>query len=204
MPKRHKKFHLGVFGESGNGKTTYAMKFVAHAGASCVFLFDPEGDFAADMKLRTVTQPHEIDAAIQTTGWVCYDPGDMFPGEVEQGLEYFATLAYRASQVLPGRKFFVVDELGSFMTGNVVPKPLKIVLQRGRHFGLDGVFIAQQPNELHNTVRSQLTEFVCFQLTDDTALEIPKKWGFNVETLKKLPPFHYICRNKRGAESRSF
>ena len=46
-----------------------------------------------------------------------------------------------------------IVELGRNVTGNTIPKRLKVLVQTGRRYGLDGVFIAQQPNELQNPVR---------------------------------------------------
>ncbi len=201
MQLNHPRFHLGVFGGSGTGKTTYALKFVARAPARCVFLFDAEGEFAERMKIPPARTTWELDAAIRT-GWVCFDPHTMFPGRLEEGLDYLARLALAASARLPGRKFFVVDELGRYVTGCVVPQPLKVLVQTGRRYGLDGIFIGQQPNELHNTIRCQLTEVVCFQLMDDRALDFPKAFGFDPEAIRSLAPYHYICRNNRGGETR--
>ncbi len=67
---------------------------------------------------------------------------------------------------------------------------------------MEGVFIAQAPNELHNFVRAQLTEVVCFQLTEDCA-EYAKKFGFDVEAVRALQPYDFIWRNNRGQEVRS-
>jgi len=197
----HKAFHLGVFGMSGNGTTEYALRFIANARAAHVFLFDPEGEFSERLALPASRTVYELDQAIGT-GWICFDPHIMFPGRLEASLEFFSKFALEASRRLPGRKFFVVDELGHYVTGHEVPQPLKTLVQTGRRSGVDGVFISQQPNELHNTVRNQLTEVVCFQLKDDCALEFPRKFGFDVEAVRNLTPFHYICRTKHGAETR--
>jgi len=201
MQLAHRRFHLGIFGGSGCGKTTYALKFIAHAQARTVFLFDAEGEFSESLQLPPARTVYELDQAI-ASGWVCFDPHIMFPGELEGALEYFAKLTLRAAAVLPGRKFFCVDELSRYVTGSVIPRPLKTLVQTGRRYGVDGVFMAQQPNELHNTIRCQLSEVVCFQLTDDTALEFPKKFGFDIEAVRVLPPFQFICRNNRGVERR--
>jgi uridine kinase len=40
MQANHRRFHLGIFGGSGTGKTTYAMKYMASASAKCVFIYD--------------------------------------------------------------------------------------------------------------------------------------------------------------------
>jgi len=200
MQRTHKRFHLGIFGSQG--KTTYALKFVSNAASQCVFLFDAEGEFSEVLDLQPARTTYELDQAIRS-GWVCFDPHVMFPGELETALEYFCTLTLEASKRMPGRKFFVLDEAGTYVTGNFIPKPLKTIAQTGRRYGIDGVFIGQQPNELHNTIRCQLTEVVCFQITDDTALEFPKKFGFDPEAVRTLPRFGYICRNNRGGEARS-
>jgi hypothetical protein len=201
MQLAHPRYHLGVFGGSGTGKTTYALKFAAHTQARCAFLFDAEGEFAERMHLLPCRTAYELDQAM-LTGWVCFDPHIMFPGRLEDALEFFARLTMAAAARMPGRKLFMVDELGRYCSGMAVPQPLKDLVQSGRRSGVDGIFIGQQPNELHNTVRCQLTEVVCFQLTEDRALEFPTKFGFDPEAVRTLGPFRFICRNNRGGEAR--
>lgn len=201
MQLDHPRFHLGIFGGSGSGKTSYALKYVATVKARCVFLFDAEGEFSSRMQLRPARTPPEIDAAI-ATGFVCFDPHELFPGNMEGAVAFFSRLALEVSKRLPGRKLIVIDELGWYVSGNNIPFPLKQVVQSGRRCGLDGVFIGQQPNELHNTIRCQLTEVVCFQLTDETALEFPRKFGFDPASIRALAPHRFICRNNRGGEAR--
>jgi ABC-type dipeptide/oligopeptide/nickel transport system ATPase component len=201
MQAHHPRFHLGIFGGSGSGKSTYARKAITGMPATCVFIFDPELEFSQTLRLPVAASHSQLDAAIRT-GWVCFDPHTLFAGQVEDALDYFCRLAMAAAGLLPGRKFFVVDELGRYTSGNDVPLSLKIILQAGRRYGLDGVFIAQQPNELHNTVRCQLSEVVLFQLTDQRALEFPRRFGFDTEAVKALGQFQFICRNNRGQETR--
>lgn len=189
-----------MFGGSGSGKSTYAMKFLAHAPARCVFLFDAEGEFAEVMHLAPSRTTYELDAAVET-GWVCFDPHTLFPGNAENALEFFARFTLAASARLQGRKLFAVDELGRYTGGSNVGKYLKTLVQSGRRCGVDGVFIGQQPNELHNTIRCQLSEVVCFQLTDETALEFPKAFGFDPEAIRAVQPFRFICRNNRGGQT---
>jgi DNA helicase HerA-like ATPase len=199
----HERYLLGVFGGSGTGKTTYAAKFLANTTARCRFIFDPEGDFCQLMHLLPARTTFEIDQATHT-GFVAFDPHTMFPGELERALEFFSSYALQASKQIPGRKFFAVDELGRYTSGHDVPAPLKTIVQSGRRFGLDSVFVAQQPNELHNTVRCQLSEVVCFQLIEERALEFPASFGFNAEEIRALAPRgEFICRNNRGQEFRS-
>lgn len=209
MQLDHARFHLGVFGGSGTGKTTYGLKFVAHSPARCRFLFDAEGEFSGKMQLRPARNPDELGAAVPS-GWVCFDPHFMFPGDLEAAIAFFAAFTLAACDKIGGRKFFVVDELGQYVTGHLIPKPLKTLVQSGRRYGIDGIFMGQAPNELHNTVRVQLSEVCCFQLTDENALEYPIKFGFNPDKVRALqssylqpqPGNHWICRNNAGDEKR--
>ena len=82
MQLEHRRFHLGIFGGSGTGKTTYALKFVAHAQAKTVFLFDAEGEFSQRLQVAPARTVYELDQAI-ASGWVCFDPHIMFPGDLE-------------------------------------------------------------------------------------------------------------------------
>jgi len=200
----HPRFHLGIFGGSGSGKTTYALKFIARAQAACVFCFDPDGDFARGLNVPPCRTTYELDAAMQGPGFVCFDPHTIFPGQMERALEYFARLALSHGARTRGRKFFVVDELQWYLTSNGIGHWLRVLIQSGRRkAGIDGVFIAPSPNELHNGVRMQLTEVVCFQLTDDCALKFPRKFGFDVDAVRLLKPYDFICRNNRGQEVRA-
>lgn len=186
MQRDHRRYHLGVFG--GQGKTTFVMKFIAHSAATCVFLFDPDGEFAKEMKLATCSTPEELEAAV-ATGFVCFNPHTMFPGRMEEALDIFARFCLVVCAKLPGRKFFVVDELRWYVTGSKIPKWLMTLVQSGRRKGgIDGVFIGQAPNQLHNSIRAQLTEVVCFQITDATALEFAVKFGFNEQAVRSLGP----------------
>jgi len=196
----HPRFHLGVFGGSGSGKTTFATRFLERARARVRFIFDPDAEFSRRLNVPLCRTGREIDAAV-SSGWVCWEPHVLFPGNLEAALPWFASVALAYGRKLPGRKFFVVDELGRYLTTAAVPLELKILVQTGRRFGVDGVFIAQQPNELHNSVRCQLSEVVCFQLTDETALEFPARFGFDPAAIRALKPFHWLCRDNQGRQS---
>lgn len=37
-------------------------------------------------------------------------------------------------------------------------------------------------------------------MVEDTALEFPKSSGFDIEAVRKLGQFEFICRNNRGGE----
>jgi hypothetical protein len=196
----HPAYRLGIFGASGSGKTTFALKVLANLPAKLRFVFDPEGEFSHRLGLPLCQTFAELDAAV-STGWVCFDPFGEFE-EPDEGLRFFCRWAFELCETLPGRKVLMIDELQEHIDGHKIPPELSSLVWRGRRRGLDSIFIGQSPNLLNNRVRLQLTEVVCFQLTDERALEFPAVFGFNVDELKTLPQFRYVCRTKRGAERR--
>jgi hypothetical protein len=209
MQRSHKKRHTGFFGESGTGKTSLAIRFLCNShGCKCcaphrrpvTFIFDDEGEFAERLGISPACTPQELEAAVYS-GWIIFDPHLLFPGNMEKALEFFCDFALKVSDKIPGRKFFVVDELGLKLTGSSIPFQLKVLVQTGRRYGI--VFLGQQLNELHNTVRNQLTELFLFRTSDNNAVEFAQsKFGFKPEELATLPDYKWICRNKFGAESR--
>lgn len=118
---------------------------------------------------------------------------------------WFAKVVLQWSRYLPGRKFAVVDEFGSYVTPTNVPKPIKILFQTGRRYGIDMLLIGQQPNEIPDTILSQLTELVIFQLISDTpkTLNLLRKFRINPADVANLPPYHWISASIRGAMNRS-
>ncbi|MGZ4960971.1 MAG: hypothetical protein ACXWC8_00320 [Limisphaerales bacterium] len=200
MQRHNKKRHVAIIGESGSGKTTLAARFLTNSRFGYNFIFDEEEQFAEILGIPVCRTPQEIERSI-ATGWTLFEPSEMFPGESEQGLDFFADYVFQVCGKLPGQKSFTLDESGSFQESHFVPKPLKIILQKGRRHGITGLFLSHQPNELHNKIRVQLTEVICFQMKDDGGtLDFLKSFGFNVEELENLPEFRWIGRNKRGQQ----
>ncbi|MDX1943763.1 MAG: hypothetical protein SFU86_00020 [Pirellulaceae bacterium] len=161
------------------------------------------------MNLAPALTGAAIDAAV-ATGWVCFDPNHLFPGDEEAALVFFADCALQISDRLPGRKFFVVDELGSFISGNSIPKRFKHFVRVARRYGIDCVWMAQGPNGINTAVRDQLTEVVCHRLDDTCSLDFPLQRGFSEKELRALPlrqyqpgaKYYWISRDQLGREAR--
>jgi hypothetical protein len=201
MQWTHQAHRVGVFGMSGTGKTHFVLSYLENSRASCRFIFDPEGEFSAKLRIPAARTVAELAAAIPS-GWCIFDPSHLF-ALPEPAVKFFAEFAMEASLRLPGRKFFVVDELQEHCTGHAVPDEIKILVWRGRRRGLDSVFLAQAPNLLHNAILGQLTEMVLFRLVDNpNAMEPAARFGFAPEEIKALPNFCWVSRNVNGGEIR--
>lgn len=181
------KQFTAVCGVSESGKTTFVNRYLLNApGLSARFLFDPDGEFADRLKLPPVTTPAELDRA-SGTGWVSFDPGQMFPGRADVGFRFFCAWCHRYASVTPGRKIIVVDEVWKFCTPQSVPGELAVILQTGRKVGLEGMFLTQRPNRMNGTIHNELTELVSFRLQERAAVEKVVEFDERFELVRKLP-----------------
>ena len=198
----HPAFTVGIFGSKGSGKTTFALRFLANTPARMRFVFDYEGEFAERLSLPWIGTPDEFAGAFED-GWLCFNPHRMFPDDEVSAFGFFCELALKYSRALDGRKLVVIDELMRYVSPQKVPKALKDIVWIGRRAGLDGVFLAQQPNQLHNLIREQLTEIVTFRTFTENSLETLREFKFDVKEVESLAPHEWIARTKWGRESRS-
>ena len=205
----HNPTKVGVFGISGSGKSTYVGKYLRNAPFDVRFCFDPDGGFARLLGIRPSRTLPEMIAQLRA-GWVVFDPGTMFPADYEKGAAWFAAWSFEWSSRLSGRKVWACDELWKYVTSFNLPPDIRNVILTGRHHGLDCCFIAQQPNQLHNLVRAQLTEVVLFNLTEKQALKWAESRGFDPGTVSRLRPAflrtppcgEYLVRTLDGREHR--
>lgn len=203
MNRHHPPFRLGVFGKSGYGKTEFVLRYLRGvAKAKCIFIYDPEGEFAEELGTYGARTPAELVAQIKS-GWVVYDPSQMFRGNFVAGFNFFCDFAFKASQTFRGRKIFVSDECWRYLRTSELPEPVAELLNTGRRHELDSIFISQRPNKINNEIRDSLTEVVCFRLVTDRALEFPEEYGFDPQEVRSLPKYHYISMNDAGVEFRS-
>jgi hypothetical protein len=76
-----------------------------------------------------------------------------------------------------GRKCLLVDEAWKYVNVRKHPVELERAVRGGRHVELDCLFTTQTPGQLHETIRNECTELVCFALRDEKSLEFPPEPG---------------------------
>ncbi len=184
-----------VAGCSGSGKTTFALRYiVADKKLACRFIFDPEGEYAARLRLPSVETPEEIPLAV-ADGFVIFDPSTMFPGENEKAFDWFCSAVFETASALPGRKVFLIDEAWKYCPPNKVAVPLRTCIQTGRKRGLEMFFVSQQPNRLNEVITNEITELVLFRLQGVNALSRAESLGAHPSAVASLTPGQYIARN---------
>lgn len=195
----HKPSKVLIVGASGTGKTTYFLRYLANVPARWRFVYDHEGELAGRLGVPPAHHPEEMAGALIRSGWCIYDPVEMFEGNLADGWAAFCGWAFEMSKRLPGRKLLCCDELQKLIGTNAadLPRELATALETGRRHGLDCAFAAQQPNLLHNRLRTQLTEIVCFNLPDERAIEWVEKAGINADEIRELHDGEWAARNLR-------
>jgi hypothetical protein len=183
-----------VGGVSWSGKTTFTLRYLVNAPLDVRFIFDARGDFSERLGLPAAGDLYELSLAL-CTGWVIFDPHTLFRGRFDEGFAFFCDWSYEKSLQLPGRKVAVVDEAWKYVTTRRHPVELETCVREGSHAGLDTLFASQTPGQLHETIRAECTELVCFHLEEDKTLDWPVSKGMIADELKSLPNFHYVARN---------
>lgn len=93
-----------------------------------------------------------------------------------------------------GDCLFVVDESDRYNAGGKVDKELMELIARGRHWGIDMLFVAGTPMQIHIDIRNQSTHLIIFNTSEPAYVEwiakvIGTEWAAKVP---QLPPLHGI------------
>ncbi len=191
-----------VTGGSGTGKTTKAEKLMRQEKARWKFVYDHDGQFASRFGYDPVNSAG-LDAAVAKGGWIVFDPADDFEDDFSKGLDFYSDYILAISKEVRGRKLFYVDELDLLTTSTTYPRSLVAVMQTGRRYQIDCVFISAQPNNLHNRVRTQFTEVHTFLHTDAAALKFLVENGIEEQRIRDLGEHGWISRHLRTGVEKS-
>lgn len=185
-----------VCGATGSGKTSFAIRYLLNTPAHCRFVWDPEGEFAARLKVSPCRSPMELETSL-LRGWVCFDPSQIFGGDLRGAFSFFCEWAIRMSERMASqRKIFVVDELWRYCHPGKIPKELAEIVNAGRGRRLELLAITQRPNRIHADILSQVTEFVGFHLSSRSSLEtIEHEFEIAPDEMRRLPKLHFIGKD---------
>ena len=187
-----------VTGQGGTGKSTFWTRYILNSKHDYHFIFDNELEFVQRCApyLNATGSPEGLDAQLET-GWVIYDPTEMFDEDFEAAFNFFCDWVYTISADLPGTKLFCCDEIQELVDTNNISTEFRRLIRLGRRRGIDAILIAQEPNSIHNKLRNQLTEVVAFQQLTDNALEFLVALGFDAEELRLLNTGDFVDKRTR-------
>lgn len=203
---KRKASHVLVCGKSGTGKTSYAERYIIGSHHDRIFIFDHQSEFQERLALFPVFTFEDMQERLRTERILCFDYTKHYFGHLEETYEAFCDWCFYTSkdylQPLGKESLMMTDEIQKTMTTASLPQPLKNILQTGRRFNLDTLSTSQQPNELHNSLRNQVTEFVCYRLQDQRALKWVCEAGIDIDVVSKLPDLSYLWKNMQTGEER--
>lgn len=166
----HPSIKVAIPGVSGVGKSTLFERLIRREHAKWIFLYDhKDGDLARRFKVRACFDLADLNAATARGGFVIFNPRKEFPGQPEAGFLFFCRYVWAVKSVLRGKKIFGSDELDSLIDDGDARDALCLILDQGRTFQIDCLFICQAMNAIHNQVRKQFTEIFAFRQGDKNA-----------------------------------
>ncbi|PCI54032.1 MAG: hypothetical protein COB36_11030 [Alphaproteobacteria bacterium] len=171
--------HLGVWGGSGSGKSTFLKEKIAKRKR--VICLDPMGDWAFEKGFRSFKTKarmysymrenwHKGYKVVLLVDEVKTDPQALLI-EVVTDIMYTIQKNYKDSN---GAKDYeitlLIDELADFLP-NITLKPSQMVLKRlmnkGRHYGVDVFGASQRIADVHLSFRANSTENFFFRQDED-------------------------------------
>jgi hypothetical protein len=189
-------------GVSGTGKSTFGLRYLVNAPLSCRFLFDAESserdpaqnEFAHRLQLPPAGDAYELGLGM-CRGYVPFDPHALFAGRLDEALLFFLEWVWEMSARLPGQKVVVIDEVWRYVNPHKIPIELMNIVQSGRRRGVHLLLNCQEPNKLNSTILNGASEFVCFKLQGEKALNVVESYGFEREEVGNLAPLQFVARN---------
>jgi hypothetical protein len=189
-------------GLSGYGKNTFILRYLVNADLTARFIFDPDpgefnpdqGEFSDRLKLEPTVTAYQLMLHL-VRGWIVFDPHGLFLGRLKEAAEFFCDWAFQQSLALPGKKAIVLDEVWQYCTGQYIPDALQNVCVSGRKRGLKLIVATQQPQRLNMTMKTCVSEIVCFRLQGDGPLSFAEEFGFNRDEVATLEPLAFVARN---------
>jgi hypothetical protein len=197
-----KRSVIVVAGVSSYGKTTFALRYLVNASFSARFLFDPDpgefnpdkGEFADRLGLPAAHNLYDLALGL-VRGWIPFDPHELLPGQMEAAFNFFCEFAWNKSLELPGEKIIVAQDAYKYCTPQMMPLPLKTIVQSGSKRRLCLLVDTQEPQRLNSTIKSGMSEVVCFRLQGDGPLSFAEEFGFNRAEIENLDKWHFVARN---------
>ena len=198
-----------VFGRAGSGKTTFVFRYLVNLAteqpgnanpAACVFLFDWKQEASMRLGLPPVGTAAQCEAAVPTR-WVIFNPFVMFQHDLKSAFRWFCHWAFEVSKRGPGKKVFFVDELWRFVDNNSLPEELERIARMGRAENLELISATQHPRDYHRDIRAEVTEWVCFSMSEPGELDAVRPYFRGVDRVADLPRGSFIAYNREtGAE----
>ena len=185
-----------VAGRSGSGKSTFARRYLRNArGVAARLIWDDQTEYARAFGIRSANSVDDLERDL-SSGWVCFDPSTLFPGNPSAGFAFFCDWCFAVSDRGPGRKILLVDEVWRFCNPAYIPPELALCVQSGRKWELETVFCTQRPQRINESILGEATEAVAFNLIGDNAVEkMARAYKLDPSEIENLPSGQWVSRS---------
>ncbi len=216
-----------VVGRSGSGKTSFCYRLIVNAltpqdanpePAACVFIYDWKREAEIRLGIPAVTSLAGCEASLERR-IVVFNPHPMFPGttlvkppeggekvpnDYRHGVRWFCDWVFEVSKRGPGRKIVYLDELREFQSVFYLPHEIGRIARLGRAAGLQLLTSTQFPRDYHKDLRSSVTEWICFSVTEPVELDAIRPYFSGVDAAASLKRGEFVAFNRdSGAMLRS-
>lgn len=192
------------------GKTSFALRYINGGPHHRVFIFDPEQEFAARLKLpeeQIARSMADVYRIAETHRIISYDPVLDYPGENDRAFDEFCQVVFALARdgFCPRsmNTLLVTDELQKYVNHASAPQSFRVILETGRRQMLDTMSLSRAPNRLHTGIREEFTELVMFRLDDVNSLKFAEGIGADTAQVSALQEHEFLYFNVlRGGERR--
>ncbi len=191
-----------ICGQSGQGKSTYFARLLANAHTyyGKVFVYDHQGEMAVRLNKPSAFTPDDLGKQFEQ-GFVCFDPSELFQGDLCSGWDFFCEWVFERCQKNIGcPKLIAVDEIQMLSSTAEQSWEQCCVVETGRKWELDFLAVSQQLNLIHNRLRNQLNEMVVFRQEEKLILDVLKQKGFDIDEVAALQKGHFILKSFQTGE----
>lgn len=199
MQVHHKPTKILILGMSGQGKTTYMIRFVEHAPYKRIFVFDHKLEFLERCGYEPCYDMASCAESLKRGDRIIsYHSSEEFPGMAEEAFQEYAQWVYEVCKIIndeKGNALFVCDEVNRFTDTGDLGDGFKVLIEDGRLQGLDFIGTSHAANQISNRLRLQLSEIVTFQTHDKRPLNFLDESGFDCDAVEALTLGEYICKD---------
>jgi hypothetical protein len=203
----HKNNRKLITGRTGAGKSSFTDYFLRkEAKFDICFVCDIKDEWAHRLGVVPTTDFSKITGREK---FVVFNPlNDPAP---EEAFEDFCLFVFTFCDLAGKHVLVVFEELQEFVNHRTMPDNFRACLVRGRKHRLDMLMLSTQPNMIHNSIRSNISEVISFGQADENSTKYSRHLGiegvqdlqdcvFYRKAIGKAPEKYEIRFTKKGID----
>jgi len=167
-------------GITGSGKTYHAIQYARGLNVPCIFVNPQQEDIRGFIRADGSNSLQQVKRALKDNKKINYIP-DMDKKKSVIEIDYLVkTLCELGKKTL-----FVCDECDIWAGQGVSTSPLFFVAQRGRKWGIEGLFISQSPSEVDKIILKNCEIQRVFRF-NEFGEKYYRGYGYDTDKMRKM------------------